>query len=150
MKDLAESDKPWNSDEDWQSLRRGWYFGDNDFRDKMIGLLDGVLAGRRKDSFSGEEVESHDEAAAERLVLAGLEALGIAQADLPEMKMSSPAKYAVAWLVRQNTSVRNRWIKDRLRMGTATNLADFLKRIEASKRGKWGYSEFREIKNIKL
>ena len=116
----------------------------------MVGLLDGVLEGRRKDSFSGKEVDSHDEAAAERLVAAGLEIIGIAEEDLPEMKMSSPAKYAVAWLVRRNTGVGNRWIKERLHMGTATNFADFLKRIETSKRGKWGFNEFRKIKNIKL
>ena len=150
MSELAESDEPWSADEHWRGIRRGWYFGDEDFRDRMLGLLDGVLAGRSRESFSGAEVASHDEAAAEQLLLAGLEALGIVEEDLAEMKMSSPEKYALAWLIRRNTSVRNRWIKDRLHMGTATNFADFIRRIETSKHGKWGYNEFRKVKNIEL
>lgn len=150
MCELAESDEPRSANEHWRGIRRGWYFGDEDFRDRMLGLLHGVLAGRSRESFSGEEVASHDEATAERLLLAGLEALGIVEEDLAEMKMSSPEKYALAWLIRRNTSVRNRWIKDRLHMGTATNFADFIRRIETSKHGKWGCNEFRKVKNIEL
>ena len=150
MKELAESEEPWKADEDWKAIRRGWYIGDEDFRDKMVDLLDGVLAGRERDSFSGAEVELHNEAVAERLVVAGLDLLGVAEEDLPDMKMSSPAKYAVAWVVRRNTSVRNRWIKERLYMGTATNFAELLKRIEAAKIGDWGFNEFRKIKNIEI
>jgi len=116
----------------------------------MVDLLDGVLAGRRRESFSGEEVKLHDEAVAERLVVAGLDALGVVEEALPEMKMSSPAKYAVAWLVRRNTSVPNHWIKDRLCMGTATKFAGFLKRIEAAKRGEWGFDELKKIKSIRI
>jgi len=150
MKELAESKEPWKADEDWKSIRRGWYIGDEDFRDKIVDLLDGVLAGRRRESYSGEEVGLHDESAAERLVAAGLEALGVTDEALPDMKMSSPSKYAVAWLVRRNTSVPNRWIKDRLCMGTATQFADVLKRIETAKRGKWGYNELKIVKSIKI
>lgn len=53
------------------------------------------------------EVGLHDESVADRLFEAGLDALGVTDEAFPDMKMSSPAKYAVAWLARQNTSIPN-------------------------------------------
>ena len=58
------------------------------------------------------------------------------------MIKGSPEKYALAWLVRRNTCVENGWIKTRLRMGNATNFSALLQKIEASKKGEWGYAPF--------
>jgi hypothetical protein len=67
------------------------------------------------------------------------------ESDLHRLKKNCAEKYAVAWLVRRHTCVKNQWIKDRLRMGKATNFATFLKRMEA---GKFGADSFGTIKNI--
>jgi hypothetical protein len=42
--------------------------------------------------------------------------------------------------------VRNGWIKQRLKMGSATNFLDYLRRIETAKKGEWGYDAFEGIK----
>jgi len=44
------------------------------------------------------------------------------------------------WLVRKNTCVRNGWIKERLRMGIATNFSDGMRRIEQAGKGDWGFA----------
>ena len=92
----------------------------------------------------------HDEAEAERLVCLGMSALNLEEDDLARMIKGAPAKYAIAWLVRRNTSVRTRWIKNRLQMGSATNFSDYLRRIETTKKGAWGHAEFGRIKSVKL
>jgi len=82
---------------------------------------------------------------AERLVIRGLKALGLTDESLDGLKKNCPQKYAVAWLVRRNTCVRNDWIVHRLSMGKGRNFATFLKRMEE---GDFGAAYFDKIKNI--
>ena len=79
-----------------------------------------------------------------------MERLGVSGADLARLRMNSPEKYALAWLVRRNTAMRPTWIKTRLEMGTATCFAAFLKRLETARKGEWGYAARDKVENIKL
>ncbi len=148
VEEVRNSDKPWKADESWQKIRRGWFFGGEGFRAEMLGRLGKAMAGGKRESFSGEEVKTHDEARAEALIVAGLKKLGLKEPELEGMIKNSPEKYALAWLVRRNTCVENGWIKARLRMGKATNFSVLLKKVETSKRGTWGYAPFSRVKNI--
>jgi putative transposase len=148
--EMRHSCEPWKVDEAWNKIRRGWCFGDDTFRKSMLERLDGSLGSVRRDSVSGAEVALHDEAEAERLVCLGMSALNLEEDDLSRMIKGAPSKYAIAWLVRKHTSVRTRWIKDRLLMGSATNFSDYLRRIETAGKSEWGQAEFRRIKSIKL
>jgi len=150
MLEMRHSEKPWVVDGEWNRIRRGWCFGDEEFREEMKERVDGTLAFKKRESFSGPEVRLHDEAEAERLIVLGMAELGMKEQDLPEQKKGSPQKYALAWMVRKQTSVRNGWIKDRLQMGSATNFSDYLRRIEFAGKGEWGHKEISRIKNIKL
>ena len=145
--EIARSDNPTEQDPEWSRLRRGWFLGSELFRKELMDRMDGVLSGKQRSSFSGIQVVQHDEVEAERLVLRGLDALGLDDGDLDGLRKNCPEKYAIAWLVRRNTCVRNQWIKERLKMGVATNFAMFIKRMEE---GEFGEAEFRRIqKNIK-
>jgi hypothetical protein len=97
----------------------------------MLDKLDGIIGvcGMR-DSFNGEEVRMHDERAAEKILAAGLERLGIGPVDLAEMKKGCPEKCGLAWLIRKQTCVTNEWIKRQLYMGKATNFSALIKRVE--------------------
>lgn len=147
VEEVAKSDNPAGHDPAWSSIRRGWFLGSEGFRQELMGRMDDVLSGKKRSSFSGVQVVQHDKVEAERLVLAGLSALDLENSDLEGLKKNCPEKYAIAWLVRRNTCVKNQWIKDRLRMGVATNFAAFLMRMEL---GDFGAVEFDRItKNIK-
>ncbi|MEA2069634.1 MAG: hypothetical protein U9P12_10565 [Verrucomicrobiota bacterium] len=142
---MQHSNNPWLIDEVWQRIRRGWCFGDEPFRKEMEKRLGGALETAKRESLSGEGIRRHDETEAERLVQKGLSALNLTNEDLSGMKKNCPEKYAIAWLIRRNTSVRPVWIKERLKMGKATNFADFLKRMT---RGEFGAACFETIKDI--
>lgn len=148
VEEVRHSDKPWKADESWQKIRRGWYLGSDGFRREMLERLGAAMGTSKRESFSGEEVQAHDETRAEELVAAGMEKLKLAEADLDAMIKNSPEKYALAWLVRRNTCVGNAWIKARLRMGKATNFSELLKKIEAAKRGGWGFEAFHSVEQI--
>lgn len=148
VEEVRHSDKPWKADESWQKIRRGWYLGSDGFRREMLDRLGAAMGTSKRESFSGEEVRTHDETRAEELIAFGMKKLKLAEADLDAMIKNSPEKYALAWLVRRNTCVGNGWIKDRLRMGKATNFSTLLKKLETAKRGGWGSEALSKVKNI--
>jgi hypothetical protein len=84
--------------------------------------------GRRK-SFSGEEVMAHDEAAAEGLVYVGLKALDLAGKDLSELRKLDVRKQVLAWWVRRQTMVGNRWLAKRLEMGDEGNISKVIRTV---------------------
>ena len=147
--EVRHSDQPWKADDGWQKIRRGWILGGGEFRREILERLESSMKKGKKESFSGEEVKTHDESQAEKLIAEGMKNLGIGKSDLGAMIKNSPEKYALAWLARRNTCVSTGWIKARLGMGKATNFAEFLRKIEMAKKGKWGYVPFFKVKYIK-
>lgn len=99
----------------------------------MIKRLDGVLDGKRRDSFAGAEVRKHDELEAERILNDSLTVFGLCESDLENLKKSDSRKKVIAWLIRKRTCVKNEWISTRLRMGCVTKLSSFVKEVEETK-----------------
>lgn len=133
--ELSESETPWNVDERWAKIRRGWCFGGDEFREEMVGALDEVMAGKRRDSFVGVEVRKHDMLEACRLLQEGLMMLGLRSEGLIDLKKSDPRKMVVAWLIRRNTVVRNEWISEHLHMGRVSKMSYFVKQVEDAESG---------------
>ncbi|MEI8039754.1 MAG: transposase, partial [Verrucomicrobiota bacterium] len=103
-----------------QAMRRGWYLGQETFKDRLLKLLDkatGKAASGR--SRTGESIRDRGEMEAGRIVRDGLKTLGVpgGKSVLAAMTKSDPRKIVLAALVRANTSVSNAWIAERLAMG---------------------------------
>jgi hypothetical protein len=122
-------------DKGWKDFRRGWYAGGDRFRDALLGLLEESLAGRRRDSFSGEAVRTHDQGEAERLVENGMKLLGLDDDALAQLPKSAPEKAALAWLVRKKTMVPNRWVAERLSSGHPGRIPAMTKEIREARSG---------------
>lgn len=150
VSEMSRSAEPWGTDDEWDRIRRGWCIGDDTFHEEMAQLLAGTLKGKRRDSYSGESVERHDAMMAERLIKLGLEALGISEDMLANQAKGSAEKYALAWLARKNTCIKNGWIKARLRMGSATNFSSRLHLVETAGEGDWGYDARNKLKTIRI
>jgi len=108
--------------EEWSAIRRGWYLGEVGFRERLERLLEGTLAGKARESFSGEAREAHDEAAAAALLSRGLAALELGEAELAGLAKGAPVKQVLAWWLRQRTTVSRRWLSERLGMGDASRV----------------------------
>jgi REP element-mobilizing transposase RayT len=133
--EISESETPWSVDERWAKIRRGWCFGGDEFREEMVEVLAGVMAGKRRDSFVGDEARKHDMMEAQRLLQEGMALVGLRAEELAALKKSDPRKMAVAWLIRRNTAVRNEWISDQLHMGRVSKMSYFVKREEDAESG---------------
>jgi len=101
-------------------LRRGWCFGSEGFRQKALGLVTGAA---RKPA--REILAAHNEQEAERLIVAGLKAVGLRGENLVETAKGDPRKIAVAATVRRRTPVSNEWLARRLHMGAAGRVSHY-------------------------
>ncbi|MHC5036742.1 MAG: hypothetical protein ACYTHM_05465 [Planctomycetota bacterium] len=122
-------------EKEWKSIRRGWFLGGETFRTFLSGLLERVMEGKQRDSFSGESANLHDEIGAEKWLSHGLMVLGVNPEDLPTLKLCAPEKAVIAWLIRTRTTVRNRWIAERLVMGYPGNVSAYVKKAREANTG---------------
>jgi len=97
-----------------KQIKRGWYIGNEAFRER----LDGLLLGRSEnDNYRSDQRRDHGPAEAERLWKQGLELLGVDEEELLMAKSTRMEKQALAWLMKKHTSVTGKWIAERLELG---------------------------------
>ncbi|MGC3990205.1 MAG: hypothetical protein QM796_11085 [Chthoniobacteraceae bacterium] len=107
----------------WRQLRRGWYVGGDDFRERLMGWAKGVVSGKKRESFTHESLDRHDEEEAGRWLEWGLDCLKLAHGDLVSLRQNDERKQGMAWLLRSRTVVSDAWIVERLQMGHRTNVS---------------------------
>jgi len=80
----------------------------------MLGLVTGTVRKPVR-----EILAAHNEQEAERLIVAGLKAVGLRGGNLVETAKGTPRKVAVAATARRRTLEGNEWLARRLCMGAA-------------------------------
>ena len=103
-----------------KSLRRGWCFGSEEFRQGLLEKFDSFSADA---GTSDKKIRRHDEAEAERLIRTGMECLGLD--DLGGQPKGSSVKIALAAFVKSRTVVTNLWIARRLQMGDPSRVSRY-------------------------
>lgn len=124
------------TDESLEELRRGWYLGDEAFRDRVLdGMASGLRSKRRRGSVAGPAARSHDEAEAERILRLAAAELELPEetADLEGWGLFRDEKALMAWLVRKLTSVSNAWVAERLAMGHPASVSRASGRVKREK-----------------
>jgi len=101
----------------------GWFLGGEEFLERLEGVVKGALGEKKRESFEGEAVSRHDEIEAERLLRAGIRALGLAGIkEVKRLRKNDKRKQALVWLVKSRTVAGHEWIPDRLEMGHRSNV----------------------------
>jgi len=134
-------------EKEWMDIRRGWYLGNDTFKEMLLKLTKQVMAGKKRSSFSGESKRMHDERAAEELLQKVFKLLKINDAALDQMMKSDPKKQAAAWLLKTGTSVSNSWIAERLSMGHQSAVNNAVRALTKPNQ-KYIKSLQRKMKNI--
>jgi len=104
------------------TLRRGWYFGAEEFRDKMLEKLEELKGKegkghRRRSEYSGAQARDHGGVEAKRVLKANLAAAGLRRAGLPGLKKRDWRKRVIGRLIRKRTVMPVAWIAETLCMG---------------------------------
>lgn len=122
------------SDRRRSHLRHGWYWGSQAFAERMLKLA-GKGAGRQRNRTyrSAALARAHDEKEAEQLLQAGLVAAGLDEEALGALPGSDVRKRALASLLLERTVARQSWIAERLRMRSAANVSQQVRRYRQGK-----------------
>jgi len=103
-----------------QALRRGWYLGEEGFKNRLLKLLKGQAkrpaSGK---SQSGGALRDRGEREAQRILEEGKRLLGLPadQEALADIRKGDRRKVLLARILRSKTAISNDWISDRLCMG---------------------------------
>jgi REP element-mobilizing transposase RayT len=107
---------------DYAPIRRGWFLGSDDFGKELLGRIEE----RRGPNHYGVECLESAEEKAERLLAQGLKERRWSEADLSARRKGDAGKVKLAMRLRRETTMTLKWIADRLKMGTWTNLSNLL------------------------
>jgi REP element-mobilizing transposase RayT len=117
-------------------LRRGWYWGSQEFAEKLRRISEKLIKEKRRSSRAYRktpQVTAHSEEQAERWLAEGLQVAGLVAKDLPGLKGSDPRKLALAELLWKRTAVSQEWIAKKLSMRSAANVSQQLRRFNRVK-----------------
>jgi len=110
---------------DWKAVRRGWFLGDREFKNELLEQMHPSFGAHH----GGEEREEACEARAERLLESELKRLGWTPEELARRRKGDVGKARLARRLRQETTMTLAWIAERLSMGSASTVAQSLRRI---------------------
>lgn len=117
-------------------LRRGWYWGSQEFAGKLRKLSEKLMKERKRSSRAYRktpQVAAHGEEQAKRWLADGLKAAGLMAKDLSALKGSDLRKLALAELLWKRTTVSQEWIAEKLSMRSAANVSQQLRRFDRAK-----------------
>jgi len=125
------------------TLRRGWYFGSQAFREKLLdrlGRKDLDADRKTRKRYTRADLKDHELLMAGRIVAAGLECMCLESVDLTDLRKNDERKAMIAHILMERTSVPQQWIVDHLAMGSAPYVSRLAKemaqRIVAGDRSK--------------
>ena len=126
---------PLNAQADARSshLRRGWYWGSQAFAERLLQLGQSTLRRERNRGYRASlENRAHDSARAEALLREGLRAAKLDPAEVRDLPGADSRKVEIARIIWERTTVPQGWLAKYLRMGSAANVSQQLRRRSAA------------------
>lgn len=123
---LVEEENPQST------LRRGWYYGRESFRDALLKKAKAAVKRPRsaRKKSRGQDEGDHGEAEARRLITEELARTRMRREELTKLAKGDIRKARIAARVRATTTVTLQWVAHELRMGTVGNVAQACRRLE--------------------
>ena len=103
--------------------------GEEAFLGKLKKRLGALVAGKKRELHRGGARRAHGEAAARKLLMAGLRVLGMKAGELRQRPKQTPEKEVLAWWLRERTTVTLRWVSEELGMGHYTRVTQAVSRV---------------------
>lgn len=120
------------------AMRRGWYLGEESFKDKLLGLKD-TFSGKkmqREQAVRVDGIREHGERHSEQLIKRHARKLGLSiqLRDLLALPKGDPRKAVLASVLVRQTTVSRQWLAERLAMGHPGSVSRQLGRVKRDKK----------------
>jgi putative transposase len=131
------------------ALRRGWYLGEESFKDKLLAMIARARGADKPRKAKTAVASAHGESEAERLisVLGKVLELPTERRELEQLRKSDERKVLLAAVLRQRTAVGVNWIAARLAMGHPGSVSRMLGAIPGKREWKKRLEELEEMLN---
>jgi len=132
------------------TLRRGWCFGSQEFKEKLDVLLGKKISEgntyRVENGYDGQQLRGHDERAAQQYIETSLSMLGLERSELSMLPKMDVRKALIARLLRRKTQVGLEWIARELKMGVRSSVSRAEKQlVEKMNRDKKLQKQWRKL-----
>jgi len=115
------------------TLRRGWYWGSEAFKEVLHQKIDSLSESPRRRSRnerSSAVAQDHGIHSAESLIRKGQDSLGLSDEDLTRRRRGDLRRVAIAWVIWKRTSVPQSWVAERLAMKSPANVSQQVRRFD--------------------
>jgi putative transposase len=122
-----------SAEEELEQMRRGWLWGGEAFRDRVLDWMEEKRAGKGSKVRREQSDCDHGERHAERIIKEMIDQLGVAEVELLSGRKGDWRKRLIAHRVRKETSASLGWLAKRLRMGSeghVSRIASSLRDLE--------------------
>jgi len=144
LENLIDWNKPndsgkvfWEGQSLQSTLKRGWYFGAQEFRDKMLNYLEKGKLKRKmgeecktRNRYTSGELKDYDKRMAETIVRKGLKLMKVKPEALQKMPKNAATKALLAHVLCEQTSVSQKWITKTLHMGSSPYVSKLAKEMK--------------------
>jgi putative transposase len=114
------------------TLRRGWYWGSETFREKLVEIAGGKIPmDRDRELRSSGLFQRHDEKGAERILAAAEEHFAVNLEELIIPRRGDYRRIALAWALSRRTSLPQVEIAEKLSLCSAANVSQRVRQFEA-------------------
>lgn len=117
----------WEGQSLQSTLRRGWYFGTQKFKEKLLAKfgVDEVIDGRPVRILRPGDASAKDRdlVEARKVIAAGLRHFRLKSGELPSLQKNDWRKALLALMITETTSVSHEWITSQLSMGHKTSVS---------------------------
>ena len=131
------------------AMKRGWYLGEDTFKDQLLGLMEKLKGGKRTRPRKGtaESWRDHGEKDAEDLISRYAPELGLptSSKELEALRKGDERKALLAGLLASKTAVSRGWLGQRLGMGHPGSVSRMLGEV---KRNKKLWKRFNELESL--
>ncbi len=103
------------------TIRRGWYFGSERFKERMLDLmvhLPDRTPNRIEDGYSGDQLRDHGIKQARRIIDSCCKYWGISFKELRSRKGNNPEKVLLGEIIASRTSVSLDWLRTEISLGS--------------------------------
>ena len=112
------------------TLRRGWYWGSESFREKLVERFGGSIAkDKDRELRSSELFKSHDRQEADEILREAERYFGESMEELRKPKYGDLRRVAVAWALTKRTTTRQSEIAELTGLRTAANVSQRARRF---------------------
>ena len=105
----------WEGQSLQSTLKRGWYFGEQAFRDRLLEMVKKKNQNDPRSpsrSIARDFRQAKDDEIGHRIIEAGLKYYNLSQNDLPTLRKGDERKSIIAGLITKNTNLPLKWVAE--------------------------------------